>query len=129
MKLNELMAVSPGKMAALKQRIVRLGVDLEQVEESFVAGGGKGGQKINKTANAVVLRYSPLGLIVRVQHDRRRSVNRFLALRILVDRAESILSPATAPKRIEAARRKKQKARRWRRARSKPGWSSSEGGV
>lgn len=124
MNLNELFDVRPEKLEALKARIARLGVDLARVEETFVKGGGKGGQKINKTANAVVLRYEPLGLTVKCQRERRRTVNRFLALRELVDRIEMKVSPETSGRLKEFERLRKRKARRAERAASKDGPSS-----
>jgi protein subunit release factor B len=104
--------ITPRKAQALRERIARLGVDLRLVEEQFVKGGGKGGQKINKTANAVQLKYPPLGLVVRCQRERKRSVNRFLALRELVDRIELRVSPGTSERAAEWARLRKRKERR-----------------
>ncbi|MBI3296851.1 MAG: peptide chain release factor-like protein [Elusimicrobia bacterium] len=115
--MDEAFDVSPGKLAALKERILRLGIDLRRVEESFTRGGGKGGQKVNKTANAVVLRYAPLELIVRCHRERKRTVNRFLALRELVDRIEMKVSPRTSERLQEHERLRRRKAERERRAR------------
>lgn len=132
MNLGERFDVSPAKVAQLRARIARLGIDLALVEESFARGDGKGGQKINKTANCVRLRYPPLGLAVRVQRDRRRTVNRFLALRGLVDEIELRVSPGTSERLREYERLRRRKARRaqraaraWtKRAEVKPGSSS-----
>lgn len=121
MNWNEFPDVRPGKVLELRGRLERLGLDLARVEEEFTRGGGKGGQKINKTANRVVLRYAPLDLVVRCQSDRRRSVNRFLALRRLADAAELLLSPETASRTALALRLRKRKARRRRRSREKYG--------
>ena len=90
MNLNELPDISKQKLKDLKQRLERLGIDLSRVEEQFTKGGGPGGQKINKTANCVVLTYPPLELQVRCQRERQRSVNRFIALRELVVPAEGV---------------------------------------
>ncbi|MBU2483354.1 MAG: peptide chain release factor-like protein, partial [Proteobacteria bacterium] len=87
--------ITPRKAGELKGRIARLRIDLRLIEEQFVKGGGKGGQKINKTASAVLLKYPPLGLIVRCQRERKRSLNRFLALRELVDEIELRISVTT----------------------------------
>ena len=112
MQLNEDFGVAPGKLEELKGRIVRLGVDLLKVEETFSRGGGKGGQKINKTSNRVQLSYPPLDLRVACQRERKRSLNRFLALRELVDRIEMKVSPETSErlKEIERLRRRKSRA-------------------
>jgi protein subunit release factor B len=119
MNLGERFNVSPGKVEALLARIRRLGIDPARIDERFVKGGGPGGSKINATANAVLLRYAPLDLAVRCQESRNRSVNRFLALRELVDRIEAIRSPGTSERvrRIERLRRSKGRAARRARAR------------
>lgn len=116
MKLTEDFPVTPAKRAALEARIRRLSIDLSLVEESFTRGGGKGGQKINKTSNAVMLSYPPLGLVVKCQRERQRSLNRFIALRLLVDEIERRISPATSPDLAARGRVRKQKDRRRRRA-------------
>ncbi|MDA8244232.1 MAG: peptide chain release factor-like protein [Elusimicrobia bacterium] len=117
MNFPELSDITPQKAEALKARIARLAIDLRLIEEQFVRGGGKGGQKINKTANAVLLRYAPLGLVVRCQRERKRSLNRFLALRELVDEIELRVSPGTSERLKEIARIRKRKSRaRSRRA-------------
>ena len=82
--------VTPAKVEALRLKIAALKIDLRQVEEQFTKGGGKGGQKINKTSNRVVLRYPPLNLVVSSQRERKRSINRFIALRGLADRIENL---------------------------------------
>jgi protein subunit release factor B len=114
MHLNDLVDVAPAKVEALRARIARLRIDLAAVGEQFVRGGGRGGQKINKTANCVVLTYPPLDLRVRCQRERRRSLNRFFALRELVDRIEMKVSPETSErlKEQERVRRNKDRARR-----------------
>jgi protein subunit release factor B len=119
MNLTEGFDVSPGKIASLLARIAALGIDAAAIEEQFVRGGGPGGTKINKTSNCVVLRYVPLDLVVRCQRDRRRSVNRFLALRELVDQAEMKVSPGTSQRLREIERQRRNKARAGRRARAK----------
>ena len=115
MNLNERFEVSESKRKALLEKIKRLNIDVQKIEENFVRGGGKGGQKINKTANCVQLFYSPLQISVRVQRERKRSLNRFLALRELVDQVEMKISPETS-ERLKAYKKiRKQKDRRQRR--------------
>ncbi len=97
----------------------RLKIDPAQFDEGFARGGGKGGQKINKTSNRVQLRYAPLDLSVSCQRERKRTINRFLALRELVDRVEMIVSPQTSERLKEIERLKKRKARRQERAQDK----------
>ncbi len=119
MNLNERFDVSPGKVSALIERLRRLKIDPASIAEKFVKGGGKGGQKVNKTANCVVLSYAPLSLRVRCQRDRRRTVNRFIALRELVDRVEMAVSPKTSARLKEIERIRRRKTGRRRRSREK----------
>ncbi len=116
MRLNEDFGVSPGKLAELTARLARLGVDLALVSETFSRGGGKGGQKINKTANRVQLHYPPLDLRVACQRERKRGLNRFLALRELADEIEMKVSPGTSARLKAFARLRKSKSRARSRA-------------
>ena len=118
MNFTEFSEITPAKVEALKARIARLGIDLRLIEEQFVRGGGKGGQKINKTSNAVLLKYPPLSLIVRCQRERKRSLNRFIALRELVDEIEVRISPETSERLKEIARLRKRKANKRQKARN-----------
>jgi protein subunit release factor B len=111
MNFTELSEITPAKIEALKARIARLGIDLRLIEEQFIRGSGNGGQKINKTSNAVLLKYPPLGLIVRCQRERKRSLNRFIALREMVDEIELKISPETSERLKEIGKIRKRKAR------------------
>lgn len=119
MNLSGDFGVTPAKVQELFARVRALGLDPGAIEEKFIRGGGPGGTKINKTSNCVQLRYAPLGITVRCQRDRRRSVNRFLALRELADRAEMTLSPATSRRLQELDRLRRSKGRADRRARAR----------
>ena len=122
MNFTEFSEISPAKTEALKARIARLGIDLKLVEEQFIRGSGHGGQKINKTSNAVLLKYPPLSLIVRCQRERKRSLNRFIALSELVDEIEVRISPETSDrlKQIQKIRRRKANRARKRRLDTPP---------
>ncbi len=119
MKFSEFGDVSFSKQNALKERLLSLGIDLTQVQEQFTKGSGPGGQKTNKTSNRVLLRYDCLGLVVSAHHNRKRSVNRFLALRELADQVEMRLSPHTSERLRQQARIRHQKKRRSRRHKNK----------
>jgi len=67
-------------------------LDEAELLESFVKGGGPGGQKVNKTANKVVLRHRPTGVTVRCQEDRSQWRNRKLARVLLLQRIEARLA-------------------------------------
>jgi len=116
MNLGEGFTVSRGKLETQLARLRAVGIDPAAIEEQFVRGGGPGGQKINKTSNCVLLRYAPLGLVVRCQQDRRRGVNRYLALRELIDQVEMKVSPGTSGRLKEIDRKRRNKSRAHRRA-------------
>ena len=115
MRFPDRSPVSLAKLEALRSKIAKLGLDLERVDEQFIHGSGPGGQKINKTASCVALCYPPLSLAVKCQESRSQALNRYLALRRLVEKAEELLRPAEAPRIIKVIKRKKQKDRRRRR--------------
>ncbi len=119
MQLNEIFPVSAGKIEELKKRIAALGISIEQVEEQFVRGSGHGGQKINKTSNTVLLKYPPQQIVVKIGSSRQRSLNRFLALRELVDQVEMRISPQTSKRLKEWEKIRKQKKRAWRKFQTK----------
>ena len=118
MKFPDEANVSADKKAGLRERLVRFGIDLAAVEEQAVKGSGPGGQKMNKTSSGVLLRYR-LGeelVLVKWTRERQHSLNRFLALRELVDEIEARVSPQTSERVRQMARIRKQKDRVRRRA-------------
>ena len=86
----------------------------EDIEESFILGGGPGGQKTNKTSNVVRLFHAPSGISVRCGETRSRETNRWLARRTL---AEQILDRERVRK--SEARQRQEKIRRQKRRRSR----------
>ena len=118
MKINEIFNISEKKVAALMEKMKRLSISLDDIEESFAKGGGKGGQKINKTSNAVSMRHVPTGLRVTCQRERERNKNRFIALRSLVEKIEEHICPGSSAASKKIDKIKKQKARRKRRSKN-----------
>ena len=86
----------------------------EDLEESFILGGGPGGQKTNKTSSVVRLAHEPSGLQVRCGATRSRETNRWLARRMI---AEAILERERGRKSAERQRREKIKRQKRRRSR------------
>jgi protein subunit release factor B len=123
MKFPDDAPVTADKRAALRERLVRLRIDLNAVDEQAIKGGGPGGQKINKTSSGVLLRYALADalLVVKWQRERQHSLNRFLALRELCDEVEDRVSPETSPRRLAQEKARKQKDRARRRAQKKTG--------
>ena len=110
----------PANMSVSMERLVKeLGVRPEDVEEQFVRGSGKGGQKVNKTSSAVMLTHLPTGVSVRGDAHRSQALNRREAFKLLLLKVE-VEKRGAASKLMRAAfKRKKQKDRRSRRAKEK----------
>lgn len=106
--------ISPETIAKIQELMDEASVYEEDLEESFILGGGPGGQKTNKTSNVVRLSHEPSGLMVRCGETRSRETNRWLARRML---AELILE--REHKRKSAATQAKEKIRRQKRRRSR----------
>jgi len=111
--------VRPEKQEALRLKMEKYGIREPDILEKFIHGGGKGGQKINKTSSCVYLRHLPTGIEVKCQASRSQLLNRFLARRILADKIErKVLGERSeAVQRVEKIRR--QKRRRSRRAKQR----------
>ena len=106
--------ISPETVEKIKALMEEASVFEEDLEESFILGGGPGGQKTNKTSNVVRLEHGPSGLSVRCGETRSRETNRWLARRTL---AETILE--REHRRKSEARQRREKVRRQKRRRSR----------
>ena len=106
--------ISPETIGRIRALMEEASVFEDDLEESFVLGGGPGGQKTNKTSNVVRLSHEPSGMSVRCGETRSRETNRWLARRML---SELILERERGRK--SEARQKAEKIRRQKRRRSR----------
>jgi peptide chain release factor len=109
--------VNPDKSGAEKliaDRMAKMGVREEDLEESFVRSGGHGGQNVNKTSTCVMLLHRPTGLLVKCQTSRQQGLNRTEARERLLDKLQ-----ARERQRAAAERAKLEKLRRQKRGRSR----------
>jgi protein subunit release factor B len=102
--------LSPDKHQALERRMASLGVFEDDLIEKFIRGSGSGGQKINKTSSCVFLKHPPTGIEIKVQRDRSREINRFLAREELCQRLEEKAYQETLSR--QNAREKKRRRHR-----------------
>ena len=111
--------ISPEKQEKLKERMERLGIREEDLEEHFIRGSGKGGQKINKTASCVQLIHHPTGTEIRCQQTRSQADNRYWARRELCERIEEKILGEKSAKQQAIEKIRRQKRRRSRRAKAR----------
>jgi protein subunit release factor B len=111
--------VAGDKEAALRQRMERLGISEEDIDERFVRAAGPGGQNVNKTSTAVYLKHRPTGIEVKYQQERSQALNRFLARRLLCDKVEALVQGRRSAEQQRIARLRRQKRKRSKRAQEK----------
>jgi hypothetical protein len=100
--------------AEIETRLAALGTGIADIEERFVRGSGKGGQKINKTSSTVWLQHRPTGIEVRCQRERSQAANRELAWCELCEKLEARARAAAMlrqDKRQKSLRQNRQKSR------------------
>lgn len=96
-----------------------LNIDVSQITEQFVRGGGAGGQKINKTSNTVVLYYPPRDIHIKCQKHRERERNRISAYKLLILKVEDIIKGKQSERAQKIFKLRKQKKRRSKKAKEK----------
>ena len=109
--------ITTEKWNRLRNEMAELGIDEEALEEHFIRGSGRGGQKLNKTSSCVQLIYGDLE--VRCQKTRSQAENRFWARRELCERILERREGAFSKNQQEIEKVRRQKRRRSRRAKAK----------
>lgn len=104
------------KIRALEKRMDNLGIRKKDILEKFIKSSGRGGQKVNKSSSAVFLTHTPTQISVKYGKHRSQHLNRFLALRTLVEKIEQQKFGVPDAKAKKMARLKKQKKRRRKKA-------------
>jgi len=107
------------KIRALEKKMDHLGVLKKDILEKFIKSSGRGGQKVNKSSSAVFLTHLPTQISVKFGKYRSQHLNRFMALRYLVEKIEQQKSGMPDAKGRKLARLKKQKQRRRKKALNK----------
>lgn len=93
----------------------------DELTETFVRGSGAGGQKVNKTANRVVLVHTPTQLRVECQDTRSLQQNRKIARKRLALKLDQHLNGVSSRTEMKAAKKinKKAKAKARNKARQR----------
>lgn len=101
------------------QKAAQLNISPADITEQFVRGGGKGGQKINKTSSTVLLKHNTTGIEVRMQKHREQSLNRISAYKLLILKIEEQIKGKESERVQKIFKLRKQKQKRSKRAKEK----------
>lgn len=107
------------KWQRLRARLQSLEVTEADLQERFVLGSGRGGQKKQKTHSCVQLNYPKANIDIRCQKTRSRDDNRYFARVILCEKLETLRDGKLSERERKAAKIRAQKRRRSRRGEAK----------
>ena len=96
----------------LADRMRKLHIREDDLEENFGRSRGPGGQNVNKVSTAVTLRHLPTGISVTVQDSRSQAVNRKLARERLLDAVANTREARRAAEIAEREKARRQKSPR-----------------
>ncbi|CRG98584.1 peptide chain release factor 2, putative [Plasmodium relictum] len=84
--------VSKNYLEIIKKKLEDIGIFERDIEEIFVKGTGKGGQKVNKTNNCVMIKYNnnESKIIIKCHKYRCLQKNRIYARELLYNKVSSI---------------------------------------
>lgn len=117
--IMRIFSVNPLKEKQLREKMKGLNIREENIQETFIRSGGRGGQHVNKTSTCVYLKHIPTGIEVKCQEERSQALNRYRARVILANKVEQMIKgrESEETQRIEKIRRQKRK--RSKRAKEK----------
>lgn len=108
-------SISPRTVERISCLMLQAGIREQDLREQFVLGGGRGGQKLQKTSSCVRLFHEPSRINIRCQATRSREINRWLARRLLAEQLLARLDQENSRHRQKIERIRRQKRRRTRR--------------
>jgi protein subunit release factor B len=117
--IMSIFTVSIQKENQLKEKMEALNIREEDIEESFIRSGGKGGQHVNKTSTCVYLKHIPTGIEVKCQEERSQAMNRYRARVILANKIEQLVKGKKSEEIQKIEKIRRQKRKRSKRAKEK----------
>ncbi len=112
-------SISLSKEKELREKMDALNIREEDLRESFIRSGGKGGQHVNKVSTCVYLRHIPTGIEVKCQEGRSQSLNRYRARVLLVKKIDQMVKGKESEERQRIEKIRRQKRKRSKRAKEK----------
>lgn len=111
--------VSQAKEKELLEKMAALGISEDEIEETFVRSGGRGGQHVNKVSTCVQLKHIPTGVEVKCSQERSQAMNRYRARVILVEKIDEMIRGRESEERKRVEKIRRQKRKRSKRAKEK----------
>src|SRR3954463_8964024 len=112
------MPLSGERARVIAARLAALGIREDDLSETFVHAGGKGGQNVNKVATCVVLVHAPTGTSVKCQQERTQGQNRVIASEWLAHTPEAERAPRGRAASDDFERYRRRKRPRSRRSKA-----------
>lgn len=105
---------SKGEIKVPRCELSKMVKEKENVLKKQVRSSGPGGQHVNKTESAVMLRDLKTNITVKVSNSRDSIINKGIAQKRLVDKLDSFYngSESKIAKKIERAKKQKDRSRR-----------------
>ena len=100
------------RMEIVNLRLLKLGIREDDLTETFIRSGGKGGQNVNKVSTAVRLKHIPTGTYVKCMEARSQYLNRVRVREIFAEQLEEKKKKKRLAARAEYEKIRKQKAGR-----------------
>ncbi len=113
------MMITAEKWAQLRRQMAKLGINEVELEESFILGSGRGGQKLQKTSSCVQLYHTASEIMIKCAESRSREQNRYTARRRLCEKIETIQLGEKSKAKQAAEKIRRQKKKRSKRAKQK----------
>ena len=99
-------------VTGLELLMKKLGVQDEDIKESFIRSSKPGGQNVNKVSTCVQLTHVPSGIQVKCEESRSQAVNRAKAKYLLIKKIEQNVNKEKARKKQEREKKKRQTRKR-----------------
>lgn len=93
-------------------KLKSLNINIQDIEEKFIATWGKGGQKINRTAVGVYLKYKPANITLKCKESRSQYRNRIIAYERLLEKIEKKIKSEINEKKAQKAKLLRQTRKR-----------------
>ena len=111
--------ITEAKWRRLRRQMQQLNILDNEIEEKFVVGSGRGGQKLHKSATCVCLKHGPSGITIKCQQTRSREDNRYFARQRLCEKIMQQQHQIQSEKQKKIDKIRRQKKRRSRRAKQR----------